>query len=332
MKIKNREVYNYVNGNFMQSKLWANVKNNWIPEYILVTDDDGMIKATALIFVKKIPFLNTALLYASRGPVCDFHDKDTLTQLFEKIKGLAKRYNAYALKMDPLIDTEDHIAIENLKLLGFVYHGEKTGYQNIQCRENYVLDICGRNADEIFNSFKTKCRYNIRLAMRKDVKCSFYGAEKLDDFYNMMLATAKRDGFCMRSKEYFSRILQSFGKRARLCICYFENVPLSGALCIEYGGVMSYVYGCSSDCMRNFMPNYLMQWTMIEYCAEHKLDTYDFCGIPYWDDKSHKNYGVYKFKQNFNGKVKVYAGEFDYTFRKVINAFADFVLMIKSRL
>ena len=92
--------------------------------------------------------------------------------------------------------------------------------------------------------------------------------------------------------------------KAKLCMCYADGVPLSGALCIEYAGTMSYVYGCSSNEMRNYMPNYLMQWTMIKKAIEDGCDIYDFCGIPYWYDTEHKNFGVYKFKQGFNGQVQ----------------------------
>ena len=58
--------------------------------------------------------------------------------------------------------------------------------------------------------------------------------------------------------------------------------------------------------------------------------TYDFCGIPYWYDETHKNYGVYRFKQGFNGKVKTYAGEFDYVFRNGVNHIADLALKLLS--
>ena len=60
------------------------------------------------------------------------------------------------------------------------------------------------------------------------------------------------------------------------------------------------------------MPNYLMQWTMIRRAILNNCHTYDFCGVPYWNIEDHPNYGVYRFKQGFNGYVVTYAGEFDY--------------------
>lgn len=101
------------------------------------------------MLVKKIPILNTAMLYAPRGFVCDTHDSKTVRKIFEQIKLIAEKYHAYTLKTDPLIDETDFISIKNLVDLGFVYHGEKQGYDNTQCRENYVLDIKDKSCDEV---------------------------------------------------------------------------------------------------------------------------------------------------------------------------------------
>lgn len=319
-------------GNFMQSARWSGVKENWIAEYIIANDDKGNTVGVMLVLIKKIPFINTAMLYAPRGPVCDMYNKEVLEAIFTQVKQIAKKYHAYTIKIDPLIDENDKVAIENLKRLGFVHHPEKVGYDNIQCRENYVIDIDGRNADEVFESFKPKCRYNIRLAMRKGVTCKFYGEEKLDDFESMMKETSERDGFDMRTKEYFRGVLKSFNGKAKLCMCYLGDFPLSGALMIDYAGTVSYVYGCSSNRMRNYMPNYLMQWTMIKYAVENGCDRYDFCGIPYWYDENHHNYGVYKFKQSFNGYVKTWAGEFDYTFRGNLQRCANMMMKVRKNI
>lgn len=332
MDMNEYEIYckNSEYGNFMQSSYWATVKSNWSHEYITVRNKDGKIEGCCLVLVRKIPFLKTAMLYVPRGFVCDMHNKKTVQKIFTQINLLAKKFNAYAVKIDPMIDEEDTEAIKNLTELGFIHHGEKVGYQNIQCRENYILDIENKDIDEIFGSFKSKCRYNIRLAKRKGVECGLYGKEKLDDFMPIMEQTGKRDGFCTRSKEYFAKILNAFDGNAGLCICYLGSTPLSGALYINYAGTTSYVYGCSSNEYRNYMPNYLMQWNMIKYAKAAGCSKYDFCGIPYWYDESHPNYGVYKFKQGFNGYVKTYAGEFDYVYKSHINHLFNFAMNIKK--
>lgn len=323
---------NNIYGSFMQSSHWQNVKANWLHEYVTITDDNDNIKACALVLIRKLPILNKSMLYAPRGFVCDMHDKKLIERLLSEIKQIAENHNAFLLKIDPLIDQSDNISIDNLISLGFEYHPENVGYDNTQCRENYILDIKNKSCEDVFNSFKPKWRYNIRLATNKGVSCDFYREEKLDDFIFLMKQTGERDGFDIRSKEYFRGILQAFGSNAGLCMCYLNDKPLSGALYINYAGVMSYVYGCSSNEYRNYMPNYLMQWTMIKNSIENNCDKYDFCGIPYWYDKEHKNYGVYRFKKGFNGYVKTYAGEFDYIYDHKIHRLVKLILKLKRKI
>lgn len=73
----------------------------WIPEYVAVRDENGKINGCTLVLVKKIPILNTAMLYAPRGFVCDTHDSKTVRKIFEQIKLIAEKYHAYTLKTDP---------------------------------------------------------------------------------------------------------------------------------------------------------------------------------------------------------------------------------------
>ena len=305
------ESYCAEHGTFTQSALWAKVKESWNAEYIISKDNHGKLRGSMLVLIKRLPFGKT-FLYAPRGPICDMNDTAALSDLLSQAVCLVANYQAFMLKIDPMILSDDKRSIDKLQALGFTYHADRVGYDNIQCRENYILDLQNKSEDEVFNSFKSKWRYNIRLASKRGVDCVFCREEKLDDFMLLMKQTAKRDGFEYRQRSYFKRILQVYGERAMLCICYLDNKPLSGALCIKYAGVMSYVYGCTSSEHRNCMPNYLMQWTMIQKAVQDGCHTYDFCGIPYWYDEKHPNYGVYRFKQGFNGKVITYAGEFDY--------------------
>lgn len=304
-----------MHGSFMQSEQWAAVKSTWDSRRVIVSDSDDRIKGTMQLLIKRIPLLHASVLYAPRGPVCDYHDRSTISGLLKQAEKVAAEIGAVMLGFDPLIDSTDYEAIDLLTSEGALYHPERMGYDTVQCRENYQLDIAEKDADEVFSSFRSKHRYNIRLAERRGVECGFYNAEKLNDFCRMMKETAARDGFRTRSMEYFARILNAFNENAGLCMCYHDGVPLSGALYIEYGGVMSYVYGCSSNDHRELMPNYLMQWTMIRKAIRDGCHTYDFCGIPYWYDPEHQNYGVYRFKKGFSGTVRTYAGEFEVIYR-----------------
>ena len=312
------EVFCEAHGHFMQSIRWGLVKEGWTAVPLTARDAQGSLTGTMLVLVRDFPLLHTAFLYAPRGPVCDPKNAAALQVLAAKARLLAEEHHAFALRIDPPFFAEDTEAVSALTAQGFSWAPERVGYDTIQSRENYMITLDGRTPDELLKSFSAKCRYNIRLASRKGVICGMFGEEKLDDFMKLMDVTAARDGFAARDRVYFSRLLRSFGTRAGLCMCYLDGEPLSGALWIEYAGRMSYLYGCSSAEHRDCMPNYLMQWTMIGHACRKGDAVYDFCGVPYWYDPQHKNYGVFRFKAGFRGEVRAYAGEFDMTFRPVM--------------
>lgn len=203
--VKTREEYenfvsNHINGNFMQSLCWTGVKKDWNYEAVISRDKNGTIKGTALVLIRLIPFLGCSFLYSPHGPVCDYRDTETLKDIFAGIELIRKKYRGYELRVDPCITENDKIEIEVLRNLGFEFNENAPELTTIQARNNYILRINGRSADEIFESFHKKWRYNIRVASRKGVECKICGTECLDDFYMLMEETGKRDGILLKSK------------------------------------------------------------------------------------------------------------------------------------
>ena len=188
-------VNNHSEGSFTQSLHWCKVKQGWLHEAIIIRNDYHEIIAAMLILIKKIPLLHTAYMYAPRGPVCDYKNEPVLRKLQEGITVLAKKYHASIFKCDPFIKAQDTDTIHILNQAGFIH---QKGIQTIQCTDNYVLDIQNKSMDEIFASFHNKWRYNIKLAEKKGVVCEYYekcSEDKINEFYELMEETGKRDGF-----------------------------------------------------------------------------------------------------------------------------------------
>lgn len=313
-------------GSFMQSVRWGGVKPGWLHHAVISRDGDGRIQGSMLVLVKRFPWPLKAFLYSPRGPVWDYQDPFVLQDLLVGVRQLADRYHAYSFKMDPLVEETDSSRIFALRAAGFSYVPWQTDEQVIQSRNNYILELGGRNEEELLQSFKSKCRYNIRLAQRKGVVCGVYGKERLGDFQRLMEETGKRDGFRVRSQEYFAGMMDALGDCCRLYLCDYKGEPLSGAICVQYGERTCYVYGASTAHRREVMPNYLMQWEMIRWAVESGCSIYDFQGVPCWYDPAHPNYGVYRFKTGFNGRLAIYAGEFRLVFAKSYKSAFDHAL------
>jgi lipid II:glycine glycyltransferase (peptidoglycan interpeptide bridge formation enzyme) len=66
------------------------------------------------------------------------------------------------------------------------------------------------------------------------------------------------------------------------------------------------------------MPNYLIQWEMINWAKEKGCAIYDFRGVS-GDVLNEDNplYGLYRFKKGFNGTLVEFIGDWDRVYSKM---------------
>jgi len=305
------------NGNFTQSLEWIELKANWGHEIVVSRNDCGEIVGAMLILMQKLPIFGWNLLYSPHGPVCDYHDKAVMKDLLDGAKEVAKRHHGFMIKVDPCVRETDEETIREFTDLGYTFEPGKKDFETIQVRFNYGLtDIYGKTEEEVLMSFTQKTRYNIRVAMKHGVECRICDKSYLPEFYRLMKVTAVRDNFIPRPLSYFEHMMDVFGDKLRLYMCFYEDKAVSGAICVQMAGKTWYVFGASDNEYRNVMPNYLMQWSMIRWAIEGNCFLYDFLGIPVNADPNSPMIGVYRFKKGFNGEILGYVGEFDYVTNK----------------
>ena len=275
------------------------------------------------MLIRKLPALPYSLMYSARGPVCDIHDKKTLSELFKAAEMLAKKHKAYALRIDPDVLSSDIAFIGNMKALGFEHTPGSKDFEGIQPNYVFRLNVKDKTEDELMAAFHQKTRYNLRLAERKGVTVRLCGKEMLPDFSRIMLETGNRDGFVTRPQSYFETMMDALGEDCRLYMAFCEDKPIAGTLAIHYGNKVWYLYGASSNEHRNKMPNYLLQWEMIKWSLAEKADIYDFRGVS--GDISPENplYGLYNFKKGFSGDFCEFCGEFTMIYNKAINTLVN---------
>ena len=311
-------VESHPKGHFAQSSLWAKQKPMWQWKALMSRDDDGAIRGALSVLVRKVPGTPYTLMYACRGPVCDVHETATLRELLDGARALAKSCRSYCLKIDPDVPSSDRAFFETMRAYGFRSKEGGKNFEAIQPRYVFRLALEGRTEEELLASFQQKTRYNIRLAQRKGVEVRIEGKTAVPEFARLMLETGVRDGFVTRQPEYFAAMLDNLGEHARLYMAYHEGVAIAGTLAIAYGDKVWYLYGASSNEHRNLMPNYLLQWNMIQWAVERGARIYDFRGVS--GDLSEDNplYGLYKFKKGFNGEFTEFVGELDLVLRPTV--------------
>lgn len=90
-----------------------------------------------------------------------------------------------------------------------------------------------------------------------------------------------------------------------------SGVIVSGTIMLINGKTAWYLYGASDNLYRNVMPNYLIQWKMIQDAYNQGCTLYDFRGISGDLSEEHHLYGLFRFKKGFTGEFVEYIGEFD---------------------
>ncbi|MDK0758359.1 peptidoglycan bridge formation glycyltransferase FemA/FemB family protein [Clostridium perfringens] len=89
-----------------------------------------------------------------------------------------------------------------------------------------------------------------------------------------------------------------------------QEIYLSGSIYLYYGNKAWYLYGASENILRDTMPNFAMQWSMICDSIDLGCDVYDFRGVSGDLNPENPLYGLYKFKKGFNGNFVEFIGEF----------------------
>ena len=307
-------------GHFAQSVLWAKQKPMWKWEAIVSRDANGTIKGSLAVLIRKIvPGLPFTMMYGCRGPVTDLDDKETMADLIDGAKKLAKQYHSYVIKIDPDVPSSETAYTKMLEDLGFQLTGGGATFDAIQPQYVFRLNTEGKTAEELLMSLPQSTRRKVRAGAKKGVTVEIKGKEAVPDFARLMLETGVRDGFVTREASYFENMLDNLGEHARLYMAYYEGQAIAGTLWILYGYQVLYLYDSSSNEHRNLMPNDMLQWSMIEWAVEKGCRIYDFRGVPGRVGEDHPLYGLYKFKLGFGGDYVEFVGEMDMVLSKPVN-------------
>ncbi len=309
-------VAHHPRGHFLQLWEWGQVKEGmgW-QKLPLILEENGEIRGALLILKRRLPLpgLKKSIFYAPRGPVVDVDQEELNRHLFAGAAKAAREHGAIFLKIDPDIINDDVTYKEILHNCGFKENQTGLNFEGVQPRFVFRLDIAPSEI-KLLENMHSKWRYNIRLAGKKGVMIR-PAQDKADlaAFYEILQETAQRDKFLIRGYEYFEWIWDYMvgNNYARIFIAEHEGKIISATLAMITGDKVWYLYGASSNKKRNFMPNYLIQWAMIQWARDMGCSLYDFRGVSGDLDESNPLYGLYRFKKGFGGELTEFMGEWD---------------------
>jgi peptidoglycan pentaglycine glycine transferase (the first glycine) len=258
--------------------------------------ENGELIVSAKLVRKQLP-MGKSYFYCGRGPVFKNGDWNQAagTLIFKEIKRLAEEEGIMFLRFDPIFD-----------LAKFNYPIIKT--IDVQPSKTAILDL-SQSEEEILKNMHQKTRYNIKLAEKKGVKIIEAGADRFEEFWQLMASTSDRDEFNLHGRSYYQEMLKLDNKFLKLFFAQYRGKLLVGNLVVFFGDTVTYIHGGSSSENREVMAPYALQWQTIKLAKQFGYKYYDFHGV---DEV--KWPGVTRFKMGFGPKEINYPGTFDLVF------------------
>jgi lipid II:glycine glycyltransferase (peptidoglycan interpeptide bridge formation enzyme) len=304
-------------GHVLQSYAWGELKASfgWRVERLALKE------AQAQVLFRPLPGGLGTLAYVPKGPVVDYADVQAVRELLEGIEALGRERSAICLKIEPNLEASPALE-KQLRGQGF-----RPSPQVVQPRRTIVVDLRAE-PEALLRRMKSKTRYNIRLAGRKGVTVRHGTGADLAAVYQLMEATAQRDGFGIHTPEYYKAAFRLFERSGRYCLLLAEHEGqlLAALVAFAFGDTACYMYGASSDEHRNRMPTYLLQWRAMTWAKEQGCLSYDLWGVPDEEEevleeeftRRHDGlWGVYRFKRGFGGRLVRTAGAWDLVYAPV---------------
>ncbi len=336
----------------LQTSGWGHLKQEfgWREDGVALLDAQGKVRAGSLLLLRGAAGLTIA--YTPKGPLTDWSDDALTTELLDQLVEKSRRRGAALLKIEPeLPDTPANRAL-------LYEHGFQPSRQTIQPRSTTMIDIAG-SEETIMQTMKSKWRYNVRLAKRKEITVREATTDDLPAINELLQVTGTRDGFAVHSVAYYTMAYALLvPHHAVFLVAEYAGEPIAAIVVAAVGKMAWYLWGASSDRERKRMPNHALQWAGIQWARQRGATVYDFWGIP--DDigkiamgisngdgsgtavddlpidleniPQGELWGVYRFKQGFGGKVVRYVGAWDRPIKPLPYKLYTFGLDIRAKL
>jgi lipid II:glycine glycyltransferase (peptidoglycan interpeptide bridge formation enzyme) len=288
----------------LQAWAWGSLKSRhgWrVARYFWV---DGAIPIGAIGVLRRSLPGGLGLNYAPRGPILDGR-LDQWPAFWQALRERLAQEGGTVLKVDPEWTTEAERTV-------LIESGALPSRHPIQHQATMLVDISG--GDEAMARLKESTRRNIRTGIKQGIRVDASDSSAaMDSFYALLVETAAREQFTVRSRAYYQDLLSLFRERGQVAVYLArqEERLLAGAAMLFFGSKLIYLYGGTRGDAKDLKPGYLLHWRAIEDAQRRGCTTYDMWGVPLDPRPDQRGYGYYVFKSRFNGRMMRFIGLYD---------------------
>ena len=204
----------------------------------------------------------------------------------------------------------DHPAIEHKLMQAANDHAATLGAEHIEYRDdipreslssriekvNMILTLPS-SENELWNSFSSKLRSQIRRPQRENPQILIGGNEYLDEFYTVYAQNMRDLGSPVHSKLFIKNILDCFRDESRIIVIRLKNRPVSAGLLISNGDTLEIPLASTTRDANHLSMNMLLYWKILQYAVESNYKLFNF-------GRSSTDAGTYKFKQQWGAKPR----------------------------
>ncbi len=299
-------------GTLQQSWVWGEFQEDYgFKVFRIIVEEKNEILGIAQAMLYDMPF-GKWYLYVARGPLVTqkLSDQSNKVQVFDlilkELENIALKNKAVFTRIDPCFEKSKPNAIaDKLKVIG------KKSFKQVQPEETLMIDLSG-SEDELLASMKSKWRYNIKLAQKKDIKITTPKSGGVDAFYELAKSTSERNAFYYHPKKYYEKLVNKLGNRCSVFVATYKDIPIASSIMFYFKNTAIYAHGASSDEHKNLMAPHLIQWEAIRNAKGRGFDLYDFYGIATEGEKLQSWQGITRFKMGFAPEGSKFARHIKY--------------------
>lgn len=296
--------------NFLQTSSWGKVYEAVGQKVYYFGVFDGKKQLGSSVVILK-PAKRGRYLEIPGGPLLNWDgDEDVLRFYLDRIRDVAKAQKCVFVRMRPNIpDTEEHRAIA--KELGLVLSP-----MHLHAEHTVMLDLT-KTEDELMADMRRQTRYEVRRAEKLGIELSCESGERaFNDFYDLQLDTAKRQGFIPSSRDFILAQGKVFGEKAKIYTASLDGKVLAKGLVLLQSPEAVYHEAASTLEGRKLPGAYALQWQVIRDAKKLGLKRYNLFGIAPPNSPHHRYAGVTTFKTGFGGEQLAYLPAHDLVIRK----------------
>lgn len=299
--------YNAVVGHPLQSYEWGEFREKSGVKVIRRGFfKEGKLASGFQLTIHKIPKTNFTIGYLPKG---DFPTKELLSELQQ----IGKEEKCIFIQLEPNVmrDKKHDTRIKEL--------GLQAAAHPLFTRYTFVLDLT-KSEEQLLKDMHSKARYNIKVAVRHDVKVSEDNSEKaFAEYWRLTEETTRRQKFYAHTKQYHELQWQTFTHdndtnhlSSHLFTASYEGKVLTTLLFFVFHDTLYYPYGASSNESRNVMHSNLAMWEGIRFGKKLGLKKFDMWGAMESDpDTKDPWFGFHDFKRKFGPDHVEFMGSYD---------------------